>query len=44
VDEDLNVLRKRKKLEKHHLQDKKYFEKLLPALKIVGEYYGVNLK
>jgi Fic family protein len=42
LDEDLKSLRKRKKLQKHQRQDKEYFEKLLPALKIVGEYYGVK--
>jgi hypothetical protein len=42
VEEDLKLLRKINKLEKHQLQDKEYFEKLLPALKIVGEYFGVK--
>lgn len=31
-----------KKLEKYQIEDKEHFEKLLPALKIVGEYFGVK--
>ena len=38
----LGKLNKEKKLEKYQIEDKKYFENLLPALKIVGEYFGVN--
>lgn len=42
ISEDLKTLNKRKKLEKYQQEDKDYFTKLLPALKIVGEYYGVK--
>ena len=42
LEEDLKILSKRKKLEKHQLQDKEYFETLLPAMKIVGGYFGVK--
>lgn len=35
-------LKKKNKLEKYQIEDKQYFENLLPALKIVGEYYGVK--
>ena len=41
---DLMVLRSKKKLERFEQEDKEYFEKLYPALKIVGEYYGVENK
>lgn len=34
--------RSKKKLEKYQIEDKEYFEKLLPALKIVGEYFGAK--
>jgi len=35
-------LKKKKKLEKYEVKEKERFEELLPALKIVGEYFGVN--
>jgi hypothetical protein len=41
---DLTVLRGKKNLQRHESEDKEYFEKLYPALKIVGEYYGVKHK
>jgi hypothetical protein len=42
VKEELAVLKKKKKLEKYQTEDKEYFEKLLPALKIVSDYFGAN--
>lgn len=42
VSDDLKKLNKLKKLEKYQREDKAYFTKLLPALKVVGEYYGVK--
>jgi hypothetical protein len=42
VKEELTVLKKKKKLEKYQTEDKEYFEKLLPALKIVSDYFGAN--
>ena len=42
IQDDLKVLRSKKKLEKYQREEKVYFEKLLPALKVVGEYYGVK--
>lgn len=42
VEKDLKLLARKKKLEKYQLQDKEYFEKLLPALKVVGDYFGVK--
>jgi hypothetical protein len=43
ITKDLLILkRSRKKLEKYQIEDKEHFEKLLPALKIVGEYFGVK--
>jgi hypothetical protein len=42
VEKDLKLFGRKKKLEKYQLQDKEYFEKLLPALKVVGDYFGVK--
>ena len=42
ISKDLKKLNKIKKLEKYQREDKDYFTKLLPALRIVGEYYGVE--
>ena len=42
ISEDLKKLNKTKKLENYQREDKAYFTKLLPALKVVGEYYGVK--
>jgi hypothetical protein len=38
----LAELKKKKKLEKFQMKEKERFEELLPALKIVGEYFGVK--
>jgi hypothetical protein len=43
IESDLNKMKKAKKLQKYQREDKAYFIKLLPALKIVGEYYGVKI-
>lgn len=42
VKEELATLKKKKKLEKYQTEDKEYFEKLLPALNIVSDYFGAN--
>ncbi len=42
VKEELAMLKKKKKLEKYQTKDKEYFEKLLPALNIVSDYFGAN--
>ena len=42
IEKDLKILRAQRKLQTYQLQDKEYFEKLLPALKIVGGYFGVK--
>ena len=42
IEEDLKILRTQRKLQKYQRDDKEYFEKLLPALKIVGDYFGVE--
>ncbi len=44
IGQDLMVLRSKKKLERFEQEDKEYFERLYPALKIVGEYFGVENK
>ena len=36
------INRSKNKLEKYQIEDKERFEKLLPALIVVGEYFGVN--
>ena len=38
----LAELKNKKKLEKYQMKEKERFEELLPALKIVGEYFGAN--
>ena len=40
--QSLVELKKKKKLEKYQIEEKERFEELLPALKIVGEYFGVK--
>lgn len=43
ITKDLHKLnRSKNKLGKYQIEDKEYFKKLLPALKIVGEYFGVK--
>jgi septal ring factor EnvC (AmiA/AmiB activator) len=43
ISKDLRKLtRSKNKLEKYQIEEKEQFEKLLPALKIVGEYFGVK--
>ena len=43
ISKDLRKInRNKKKLEKYQIEDKEHLEKLLPALKIVGEYFGVK--
>ena len=42
TEENLKKFCRKKKLENFECEDKQYFENLLPALKIVGEYYGVK--
>ena len=43
ISKDLRKLpRSKNKLEKYQIEEKVHFEKLLPALKIVGEYFGVK--
>lgn len=43
ISKDLRKLnRSKNKLEKYQIEDKERFEKLLPALIVVGEYFGVN--
>jgi hypothetical protein len=43
ISKDLRKLnRSKNKLEKYQIEEKEEFEKLLPALKIVGEYFGVK--
>lgn len=42
ISEDLKKLKKLKKPSKPQKQDIGYFNKLLPALKIVGDFYGVK--
>ena len=44
VKDDIKKLKKLKKLEKYQREDKAYFEKLLPALEVVCDYYGVETK
>jgi septal ring factor EnvC (AmiA/AmiB activator) len=38
----LKLTRSKNKLEKYQIEEKEHLEKLLPALKIVGEYFGVK--
>jgi UDP-N-acetylglucosamine pyrophosphorylase len=38
----LKLTHSKKKLEKYQIEEKERFEELLPALKIVGEYFGVK--
>ena len=43
ISKDLRKInRSKNKLEKYQIEEKERFEELLPALKIVGEYFGVN--
>jgi ferric iron reductase protein FhuF len=42
INKELMRLRGKKKLENYELEDKEYVEKLYPALKIVGDYFGVE--
>lgn len=39
---EIKRLRKLKKLSDAEAKEKAYLENLLPALKVVGEYYGVK--
>ena len=38
----LKLTRSKNKLEKYQIEEKEQLEKLLPALKIVGKYFGVK--
>jgi hypothetical protein len=38
----LKLTRSKNKLEKYQIEEKEHLEKLLPALKIVGKYFGVK--
>ena len=43
ISKDLRKInRSKNKLEKYQIEEKERFEELLPALKIVGEYFGVK--
>lgn len=43
ITKDLRKLnRSKNKLEKYQIEEKEEFETLLPALKIVGEYFGMK--
>lgn len=42
VKTELQALKKKKKLEPYQKEDKKLFEKLLPALNTVCDYFGVK--
>ena len=43
ISKDLRKInRSKNKLEKYQIEEKERFEELLPALKIVGEYFGAN--
>jgi hypothetical protein len=43
ISKDLLKLKSTKnKLEKYQIEEKEHLENLLPALKIVGEYFGVK--
>jgi hypothetical protein len=43
ISKDLLFLKRTKnKLEKYQMKEKKHLKKLLPALKIVGKYFGAK--